>query len=461
MQEQNDDFSRIPVDDSNLRPWWYLLTIELGVLISIPVFVIGGQLGIGMTLRDLLIATFVGGAILGLVGGPTARLGALTRSSTSLIARSTFGSRGAACVGLILALGMVGWWGVQTEMFANAVIGLLQTCFHLNIPRQIMIAVGGCAMITTAALGIRAIGRLAYLAVPLLIAGLCYGISSMLAAHGWPRVVEYAPAPKSAIGLGPAIATVVGGWIVGASTNPDYARFARNTKHAVGYALAHYSFNYPLLLTICGIMAIGFQTKDLVSHLVPPGYSWLLLILLMLATWAANDCNLYSSSLGLTAVFPKIRRSTLAIVAGAIGIAFAEFRLSDHILSFLVLAGILIAPVTGVFIVGGVDPRKQNDKTQVASVPDWRPSAVFSWLGGAAIGFMTTPKDALGLGLMNLTTVPALDAVLAAAFIMLSVKTCQSQLQSVLRLPVRRHAEPSQLSPATATRRVTTDRRAS
>jgi cytosine permease len=439
VKEQHDDFSRIPVSATNLRPWWYLLTIELGVLISIPIFVIGGQLGVGLTVHDLIIATLAGGVILGAIGGPTARLGAVTRSSTALIARATFGSRGAACIGLLLALGMVGWWGVQTEMFANAVVSLAQTCFHKSIPAAVMVIVGGSAMITTAALGIRAIGRLAYLAVPLLVAGLCYGISSMIAVNGWTRAIAYVPPPESAIGLGPAIATVVGGWIVGASMNPDYARFARNSKHAIGYALGHYSFNYPLLLTLCGIMAIGFQTKNLLTHLVPPGYSWALLILLMLATWAANDCNLYSSSLGLTAVFTKVRRSSLAIAAGAIGIAFAELKLSEHILSFLVLLGILIAPISGVFIVSAVDPRDRLDPSRIASVPLWRLEPLLSWLGGAAIGYLTTPKQALGLGLLNITTVPVLDAVLAAALIMFIIKFCQRQSLSIVPTTGRPH----------------------
>jgi cytosine permease len=424
----HDDFARTPVANFNLRPWWYLLTIELGVLISIPVFVIGGQLGLSLTLPDLILATAIGGIILGVIGGLTARLGATTRCSTALLARATFGSSGAACICLLLALGMTGWWAVQTEMFADAVIKLSQTLFHINIQREIMVIVGGCAMITTAALGIRAIGRLAYLAVPLLVSGLCYGVLSMLAAHGWQRVITYQPTVLTSIGLGPAIATVVGGWIVGASMNPDYARFARNTKHAIGYSVAHYSFNYPLVLTICGIMAIGFQTKDLLVHLVPPNLTWLVLVLIMLATWAANDCNLYSSSLGLTMVIPRLRRSSLAIAAGIIGIVFAEFRLAEHVVSFLILLSILIAPISGVFIVSGIDPRDPLDSTQLAAVPQWRFGQLLAWLSGAVLGYMTTPKDALGLGLLKITTVPTLDAVLGAAAIMLLIKLTQRKL---------------------------------
>ncbi len=133
----HDDFSRTPVTNFSLRPWWYLLIIEMGVMISIPVFLIGGQLGLGLTLHDLILATFSGALILGIIGGLTARLEATTRCSTALIAKVTFGRVGASCIAFLLALGMTGWWGVQTELFANAVVQLANQLFHITLPKEI------------------------------------------------------------------------------------------------------------------------------------------------------------------------------------------------------------------------------------------------------------------------------------------------------------------------------------
>ena len=90
----------------------------MGVMISIPIFVLGGQLGLGLSVKNLVIATFCGALVLGIIGTMTARLGAITRCSTALIAKITFGRKGAAFISLLLAMGMTGWWGVQTEMFA-------------------------------------------------------------------------------------------------------------------------------------------------------------------------------------------------------------------------------------------------------------------------------------------------------------------------------------------------------
>ncbi len=424
----HDDFSRIPVPNSHFRPWWYFLTIELGALISIPVFFIGGQLGFGLNLLDLVLATVIGGLILSVIGASTGRVGAITRCSTALIARATFGSRGAACISLFLAFGMAGWWAMQTEMFSGAVIKFLQT-FQLYIPREFVVLISGCAMITTAALGIKAIGRLAYLAAPLLLAGLSYGLYSLFVSNGWQRAISYQPDVHAAIGLGPAIATVVSVCIIGSAMNSDFTRFAINTKHALGYILSILLFSYPVVLILCGLMAIGFHTKEVFPHLAPPELSWLVLLLMILATWAVNDCNLYSSSLGLTAVFPYVRRSVLAILAGSFGVLLAEFRLAEHIMLFLNLVGILIAPISGVFIVGAVDPRDPHDQNQIAPVSNWRIAPLLAWLGGALLGYITTPKDALGLGLLQITTVPTLDAIIGAALIMLAIKLMQKRFR--------------------------------
>ena len=404
-----------------------MLVIEMGVMISIPIFVLGGQLGLGLTLSDLILSTFCGAAVLGVIGALTARLGAITRCSTALIARSTFGSQGASCISLLLAMGMIGWWGVQTEMFAKAVVQLAQQLFHTNISREIMIAVGGAAMITTAALGIRAIGRLSYLAVPMLMLGLAYALSSLAEPGSIDLLCQYHPAqgPGESLTLGAAAATVAGGFIVGASMNPDYSRFAKTTNHALAYAISDYALVYPLLLIACGIVGIKFQSSDILIHLVPPGLSWVVFLMMMFATWAANDCNLYSSSLSLAAVSSKVQRSHLAIIAGIVGILLAEFHLAEHMISFLTLLGILIAPISGVFVINALGRQKPVTSEELEQAPSWRPGPLLAWFCGAALGWIATPRAALGLGLIQLTTLPTLDSVLGAGVVMLAIKYWQ------------------------------------
>lgn len=422
MSELHDDFSRTPVGVSGLRPWWYLMIIEMGVMISIPIFVLGGQLGLGLKFTDLVLATFSGAAILGVIGALTARLGTVTRCSTALIARTTFGCKGASVVALILTMGMTGWWGVQTEMFANAIVQLANQLFHVNFSREITILVGGTAMITTAALGIRAIGRLSYLAVPLLVGGMVYALSSAFQAGKFNLLMQFQPAQADLITVGAGAATVAGGFIVGASMNPDYSRFARTKAHALAYSISDYAVIYPLLLIACGVIGVAFQTKDIMIHLVPSSLSWIIFLMMMFATWAANDCNLYSSSLSLAAVLPRLKRSHLAILAGLAGIALAEFHIAGHMVSFLTLLGILIAPISGVFVISAIGNDKATTEQELSSVKDWHFAQLFSWLAGAFVGYAATSKDALGLGWITLTTIPTLDSLLAGGAVMLLVR---------------------------------------
>ncbi|MBP9090681.1 cytosine permease [bacterium] len=414
----HDDFSRTPVSSGNLRPWWYLLVIEIGVMISIPIFVFGGQLGLGLSFQDLVLSTFSGAAILGVIGALTARLGAVLRCTTALIARITFGSKGASCIAFVLTMGMTAWWGVQTEMFANAVLHLAQQVFHVSLNREVLILVGGVAMITTAALGIRAIGRLSYLAVPLLTGGLVYALSSLAEPGQLADLLQYRPAANATLGFGAAAAMVTGGFVVGASMNPDYSRFARTTKHALAYSIIDYALVYPALLVACGSIAIHFRSNDIMIHLVPTGLTWLIFVMMMFATWAANDCNLYSSSLSLAAILPKWQRSHLAIAAGIVGIVLAELHVVDHMVSFLTLLGILIAPISGIFVINACRRKEPMQEVELEQVPNWRIAPLLAWLCGAAVGFIATPREALGLGLVQLTTVPTLDSIIAASIVM-------------------------------------------
>ena len=417
MTVSHDDFSRVPVSAGKLRPWWYLLILEMGVMISIPVFVVGGQLGLGLTLHDLVIATFGGALILGIIGGLTARLGAITRCSTPLIARYTFGRKGTALITIVLGFSLIGWWGVQSEMFAHAVIGLAHQLFAIDLPESPLIIASGAAMIVTAALGFRAIGKISYIAVPLLLAGIAYALSALGHPGTIPALTAYDPGVKN-IGLGAAAATVTGGFIVGAAANPDYARFARTTRHAVGYALTDYAIIYPSLLIACGIIAVINQTTDVLVHLVPANFTWFVFVMMMFATWAANDCNLYSSSLALAAVIKRWQRPVLAIAAGSLGIVLALAHVAEHMITFLSLLSILIAPISGVIVMGNLRRREPYTQAELDGVPDWRWKALTAWGVAVIAGFMTTGKAAFGLALLSLTTVPTLDAVLVAVAVM-------------------------------------------
>jgi cytosine permease len=328
---------------------------------------------------------------------------------------------------------MTGWWGVNTELFANAVADLAKEVFHCQLSREFTILVGGCAMITTAALGIRAIGRLSYLAVPLLLAGLAHALVNFSGAKHISAVLAHTPDGGCALTFGGAAATVASGFIVGASMNPDFSRFAKTRKHAVAYALSDYSFVYPMLLTVCGILAIAAGKSNVMLYLVPPGFTWLLFVMMMFATWAANDCNLYSTSLSLAAVLPKWSRSHLAIAAGIHGIILAELHVTAHMVSFLCLLGILIAPISGVFVINSLSRKTAVTQEELDMVPDWQVAPLIAWACGTAIGFLATPKASLGLGLIQLSTMPTLDAIIAAGSVMLCLNLSSKYLKGTSR----------------------------
>jgi cytosine permease len=118
------------------------------------------------------------------------------------------------------------------------------------------------------------------------------------------------------------------------------------------------------------------------------------------------------------------------VLAGILGILLAEFHVAGHMVSFLTLLGILIAPVSGVFVTNAWGRKSPVTEDELSQVRDWHGGQLFAWFSGAAVGYIATPSDALGLGLVKLTTLPTLDSVLAAGVVMFVIKLLQKKAAS-------------------------------
>ncbi|HMY54124.1 MAG TPA: hypothetical protein PK671_14270, partial [Candidatus Obscuribacter sp.] len=90
---------------------------------------------------------------------------------------------------------------------------------------------------------------------------------------------------------------------------------------------------------------------------------------------------------------------------------------------------IVIAPISGIFVINNLGRKHAVTEEELASIPDWHSPTLIAWSGGVLLGFLATPKEALGLGLLKLTTIPTIDAILGAATIMLVLKLVRSKRQ--------------------------------
>jgi cytosine permease len=83
-----------------------------------------------------------------------------------------------------------------------------------------------------------------------------------------------------------------------------------------------------------------------------------------------------------------------------------------HFIELLIFLGITIAPVAGVYLVD-FQLRRAAYLAQEAG-PRVRWTSFAAWAFGIAVGLMTLPRDSHGFGWITVTSIPTLDALLAA-----------------------------------------------
>lgn len=400
-----------PVAGEDRRSWFFLATIKVGVMICVPLFALGGDLGSHVRLSALLPAVVCGALATAALASLTGYVGMKARVPTAVLVRTTFGSTGGKVVAAILLLTLFGWFGVQTEVLVRSIVALAKSSLAIDLPTLPLTLACGALISTTAIIGFRALGKVAYAAVPLLLAVIAVPTWIALTTHDWGPLWHAEPA-ASPYDFGTVVSVITGGHMVAVATTPDITRFMRTTRDNVLGMFVGYGLVLPLLLMVAALLAAIYRNGDLVQIMIATGVGLPALLVIVLATWTANDKNLYESSLSLATLMPGIARWKLTILAAVIGTTLAAGGIFMHFIQLLVWMGITIAPVAGVYLVDyAMDPGRYGSG---ASQPlRWR--AFLSWGIGIAGAVLTLPAASGGLGWLSLTSAPTLDALLIAA----------------------------------------------
>jgi len=405
--------TRAVVEDDR-RGWLFLAAIQIGVSICVPLFALGGQLGRHARFTDLVPAVFAGALLSAFLGTLTALVGLRARVPTAMLMRVAFGESGGKAVAGLLILTLFGWFGVQTEMLVDSIRVLLSSNAGLSVPRLPLTIACGVLMSSTAIIGFRALGKVAYVAVPLLLAVIAVPTWIALRTHIVAPLLG-APAAEAPYTFGLIVAIISGGHMVAVTIAPDLARFLRAPRDAVIGMGVSLGCALPILLLLAALLAVIYGSADLVAILVAAGVGVPALLVIVLATWTSNDKNLYESALSLTTLFPRGERWQLTAASGAIGTLLATWGIFEHFIDLLVFLGIGIAPVAGVYLADFHSNRARYLPDSATPPPALRWESFAAWLVGVAIGLLCLPRSSHGFGALHLTSIPTLDALLAAA----------------------------------------------
>ncbi|WP_288485920.1 cytosine permease [uncultured Novosphingobium sp.] len=401
-----------PPEAGELRRWPFLTLVLVGVSISVPFFAFGGQLGQRADFTTVAIGVILGSALLGIWGVITGYIGLVARLPTAMIIQRTFGRNGSMAIVAMMVLTSFCWFGLQTQILVKSLSAILRTQLNYQLDERLGVVLVGALIASTAVIGVKAMGKVAVVSVPLLLLATLVPLAIGLDRHG-AEALFAARVIDAPMGLGMIVSVVVGAEVFGCSINPDLSRFLKTAGDNATAMTINYAVAFPLLLILAAALGTLYGNADLVATMLAAGIALPGTLIIILATWTSNDKNLYASALALSALFPKVERWQLATVAGVLGTCLAAADILGHFILLLTFMGLLIAPMSGAYVADFLMNRTRYTDAN-AAIPAYRAAPIAAWIFGIVIGIMTLPRENVGLGLFELTHAPTVDALLAA-----------------------------------------------
>lgn len=392
MTNDNDySLSRIP--EGAKEPFWQILMVRIGAICCVSQLVLGATLGYGMSFWGAFWATMLGSVILQVLSWALGTAAAREGLSTSLLSRwAGLGKNGSAILGGVVAISMVGWFGVQNCVFAE---GMLDITGILNYPIWALITGLGITLLVAA--GIRWIARFASIFVPLFILAVIVSAVIVLQDHS---LIEFlnSPHPGPELGFGAAVTIVAGGFIAGAICTPDYSRYLKDGKQVfwmtlIGTFVGELGMN---LLAVILCHATGTQN---VTDIMMATSGVLGVIIVVASTVKLNDINLYSSGLGIATMINalfnvKVNRAAMIWGLGIVGTVLSMLGVINYFQDFLTLLGVAIPPVAGIMVIDYYLLRRnraaleetRESGTLPSRVEKWNPITIVVWILAFGVG---------------------------------------------------------------------------
>ncbi|RKO74908.1 cytosine permease [Pectobacterium parmentieri] len=411
MEINDYSVSRVP---ENMRvPFLNVALVYLGMLTALDQFMLGAVLGNAMSLDDAFLSIIIGSVIFAVVTIGIGYAGMKEGMSGSLLARwCGFGRLGSVFVGLLIAVSLIGWFGVQNAVFAKS----------LNVALGDWLGAGWAAALSGGLLtllvtfGFKALRYTASVAVPLFILTVGYISLMTLSGHDVGQLIrEHVTGEMISVSAGATM--VVGGCIVATLMTPDLTRYVRSGRQVFWMIMLTILVGEFLINGLAILIARALNTADIVT-IMSQTAGGLGLLAVVFSTLRINDVNLYSSSLGVASAIDgvfgyRMNYKVITLLIGSIGTLLSVLGILDRFVDFLTLLGVFFPPVIGVMLVDYYILRSNRNLLESSRQRGELPNYV------ARIGWAAIIASVAGavLGLYGEWGVPALNSLLAASFL--------------------------------------------
>lgn len=372
------------------RTWSVLnmASLWIGMVVCVPTYMLaGGLIELGMSWWQAVMTVCLGNVIvlvpMILNGHPGTRYGI----PFPVLARASFGTRGANVPSLLRALVACGWFGIQTWIGGSAIFHLLSAVAGRSLGGADLPVLGinaielGCFLlfwtIQVAIIwrGIESIRVLETWAAPFLILmGLLLLAWAYRAADGFGPMLstpsQFASGgPQEGQFLGtffPALTGMVAFWATLSLNIPDFTRYARSQRDQI----LGQTIGLPTFMTLFAFIGVAVTSATVVIFGEPVADPTVLLgrmgsgaavlaslVALSLATLSTNlAANVVSPANALVNFSPqRISFRSGSMITAGLGVAIFPWKLIEssagYIFTWLVGYSALLGPIGGILIV--------------------------------------------------------------------------------------------------------------
>ncbi|MGK5551947.1 purine-cytosine permease family protein [Actinomadura kijaniata] len=420
-QSLDEDFPLERVPQSARYSWFNVAVQRFGQLSDLTQFLLGATLGAGLSFWGAFWAFTLGSVILEVVCVFVGVAGMREGLSTSVLARWTgFGRYGSTLIGLVIAVSLFGWFGVQTAVFAQGLHSLAG-----GPPLWAWALITGLGVTVLVLKGFRAMGWTAFVTVPAFLGLAGWAMSVQISRHSLGDLVASPPFGE-AMSVATGATIVAGSYIVGAVTTPDMTRFNRTTGDVVKQTLVGISLGEYVLGLAGVLLAYAVKTSDVVA-IITASSGVAGVVILVSATVKINNWNLYSAALGLINAVEsllKIRLNRVAVTVGigVLGSVLAAAGILERFADFLTVLGVLTPPIAGIMVAEYFVARRWRPVLDASRAtgrlpetePGWVPATLVLWAAAAVLGWLSEHYHWWGIPALNSLVIAGVGYVAAA-----------------------------------------------
>lgn len=405
----HDANSRTPVDEAEAVSGFQIGVVLIGISITLPLMYSAGELAQAMGLKTAAQATLMGALILSLMSVPAAIVGVRTRLSSYMIIEHTFGYVGAKLINFGFGVFLLGWYAVTAELFGRTLFLAASDMTSLELPQWFYVVVSSAVVSATTIFGFKAIDRLALVAVPFLLLALLAVVVFSLREVSFREVLALEGAGD--VDMATAVSAVIGAAIVGVVLTPDLTRYARSVRDCVTASFLGQGGGMSIAYLVGMIPVLVWGELEPMAYMLLMGFGGIALAVLIFATWTTNVINLYSTALASRASLPLGDYRSVVIALGILGTVAAVVGISENLIDFLVVMGLLVPPIAGIYLADFfIFKRRDFSEAHLEQRPPMRFNALACAFGTGALAAVLYFNDA------SITSVGALDSLLLSLF---------------------------------------------